>query len=302
MTETSAPRSLLSRWVHDLLVLGAILGIGIPLAPPVHAQKADRDMVRVASGRAGFTYRSVYAANLQKLMRGYEFVYLKSEGSGQNLDLLADGKANVAFAQADAWAQKVAADPGRYGKIILIGRVAPECVFIARRKGGPITGLDALAAQAAAGGATIAVGDEGSGMSSTWSYLSQRVPGLAAVKVDHTKGTLALNQLAVGGFDAVGWVTDPANTDQKMLRAVLANDELALMPIKDEKLLAPLKDGIRVYEARTIDVGEGRQKSGLETVCTSAMLFARSDAGSRLIDKLADELSLNLDKIAPSAR
>jgi len=138
-----------------------------------------------------------------------------------------------------------------------------------------------------------------SGMSSTWSYLTRRVPGLAAVGVDHTKGTLALNQLAVGGFDAVGWVTDPANSDQKMLRAVLANDALDLMPIKEETLLAPLKDGIRVYEQRTIEVGEGRRKTSLETVCTSAMLFTRKDAGSRLIDKLADELSLNLDKIAP---
>jgi TRAP-type uncharacterized transport system substrate-binding protein len=302
MTESPEPRSRFSRWIHALLVLGAILGAGIALALPAQAEKTDQDMVRIASGRAGFTYRSVYATNLQKLMRGYKFVYLKSEGSGQNLDLLADGKANVAFAQADAYAQKLESDPERYGKIMLVGRIAPECVYVARRKDGPITGLDALAAQAAAGKATVVVGDDGSGMSSTWSYLTQRVPGLAAVRVDHTKGTLALNQLAVGGFDAVGWVTDPSNGDQKMLRAVLANDALDLMPIKDETLMAPLKDGIRVYEPRTIEVGEGRRKTGLDTVCTSAMLFTRTDAGSRLIDKLADELSLNLDKIAPPAR
>lgn len=259
-------------------------------------------MIRVASGRKGFTYRSVYAPNLEKLMRGYKFLYVESEGSGQNLDMLADGKANVAFAQMEAYEEKRSADPKRYAKVLLIGRIAPECVYFARRKGGPITSLDSIAAKAASGGATVAVGDEGSGMAATWSYLRQRVPGLAAVKIDHTRGTLALNQLAVGAFDAVGWVTDPDNDDQKMLRAVLANDALELMPIKDAALLAPLPDGVRVYEARTVGIGGGAKgSSNLETVCTSAMLFTRTDAGSRLIDKLSDEVSLHRDKIAPRA-
>lgn len=276
-----------------------MLALVVGLSLPALAADVAPEMIRIASGRKGFTYRSVYAPNLEKLMRGYKFIYVESEGSGQNLDMLADGKANVAFAQMDAYEERRSADPKRFAKLLLIGRIAPECVYVARRKGGPVASLDAIAAKAASGGATVAVGDEASGMSATWSYLRQRVPGLAAAKIDHTRGTLALNQLAVGAFDAVGWVSDPGNDDQKMLRAVLANDALELMPIKDAALLAPLPDGIRVYEAQTVRVGSGAKGSSLETVCTSAMLFTRTDAGSRLIDKLSDEVSLHRDKIAP---
>ncbi len=310
MTESSALRR--PRLFRLLVVLFVVAGLAMPVfAGNVDKnidknvdKNIDKNMVRIASGREGFTYRSIYAPNLEKLMRGYKFLYVKSEGSGQNLEMLADGRANVAFAQMDAYQEKLASDPKRFGKVLLIGRIAPECIFVARRKDGTTTSLDSLAAKAAAGGATMAVGDEGSGMSSTWSYLRQRIPGLAAVEIDHTRGTLALNQLAIGAFDAVGWVTDPTNDDQKMLRAVLANDALELMPIKDVALVAPLPSGVRVYEARTVDVegAGGSKQSSLETVCTSAMLFTRTDADPRLIDKLSDEVSLNLDKILPHSR
>jgi len=267
------------------------------LALPTLAAAQD-EMIRIASGRKGFTYRAVYATNLEKLMRGYKVVYLPSEGSGQNLDLLAAGDANVAFAQADVYAEKLAADPDRYADVLVVGRLAPECVYVARRKENGVASLAALAAKAGeAGGAKIAVGSASSGMAGTWAYMRRRIAGLDRVAVDHTKGTLALNQLGVGGFDAVGWVTDPDNTDQKMLRALLANDALEMMPLVDPALVAPLPSGLQVYEARTVKLGGGMRAAKVETICTSAMLFTRKDAGSRLVDKLADVVSLQRDQI-----
>lgn len=264
---------------------------------------AEDEIVRIASGRKGFTYRSVYARNLEKLMRGYRIVYLPSEGSGQNLDLLADGDARIAFAQADVYAEKLASDPERYADVLVVGRLAPECVYIARRGEGGVASLAELAAKASAGGgARIAVGAASSGMSGTWEFLRRRIDGLAQVEVDHTRGTLALNQLEVGQLDAVGWVTDPDNPDQKMLRALLANDALELMPLVDPALVAPLPSGLAVYEARSVKLGDGLRAKKVETVCTSAMLFTRKDADSRLIDKLADVVSLHLDEIVPKKK
>ena len=80
--------------------------------------QADDSVIRIASGRKGFTYRAVYARNLEKLMPGYKFAYLPSEGSGQNLDLLAMGKADVAFAQADVFAVKQSQEAERYRDIL----------------------------------------------------------------------------------------------------------------------------------------------------------------------------------------
>lgn len=281
-----------------LLTLAAFVTVaGLP-----RTGTADDTLIRIASGRKGFTYRSVYARNLEKLMRGYKIVYLPSEGSGMNLDLLASGKANVAFAQADVYAEKVAARPDFYRDVVPIGRLAPECVYIARRKEGPGTTLSQLVGKANDGMATIAVGDAESGMYWTWVYMGRLIRGLDKVAVANERGTLSLNQLALGSLDAVGWVTDPNNEDQKMLRAVLANDRLELMPITDPALLAPAADGTQVYEAREVKVGGGIRGSKVETICTSAVLYARKDADPKLIDKLADVVSLDLDKIVPQKK
>jgi len=269
------------------------------LAAPLGAATADDTLVRIASGRKGFTYRAVYARNLEKLMRGYKIVYLPSEGSGQNLDLLAAGEANIAFAQADVYAEKRAGDPERYRDVLPIGRLAPECVYIARRKQEPKTTLESLAAGASKGRAVIAVGDAESGMSWSWAYIRRLMPGLSAVETSHESGTLSLNQLALGSLDAVAWVTDPNNVEQKMLRALLANDRLELMPVSDPALLVPHADGTVIYEARDVKVGGGLRGSKVPTICTSAVLFSRRDASERLIDKLADVVSLDLDKIVP---
>lgn len=260
---------------------------------------ADDTLIQIASGRKGFTYRSVYARNLEKLMRGYKIVYLPSEGSGQNLDLLAEGKANVAFAQADVYAEKIALDPERYRNVKVVGRLAPECVYMARRKDGPKATLDQLVGKALAGEATIAVGDADSGMMWTWAYMTRLIEGLDRVKVSNERGTLSLNQLALGSLDAVGWVTDPNNEEQKMLRALEANDRLELMPLDEPALLAPMADGTQIYEAREVKLGGGIRGTKVQTICTSAVLFTRKDADPKLIDKLADVVSLERDKIVP---
>jgi hypothetical protein len=140
--------------------------------------------------------------------------------------------------------------------------------------------------------AKIAVGPEPGGMSGTWSYLTLLDPSLANATVDHGGDTLALNQLVVGAYDAVGWVTDPKNLDHKLLRAVRSNDALGLMPIDDPRFASALPDGTRVYERRTVELEAGWRAAKLDTVCTSALVLARKDADPNPIRKLADIVSL----------
>jgi hypothetical protein len=138
-------------------------------------------------------------------------------------------------------------------------------------------------------------------MQGTWRYLVGLKPELAGVDVKTGTDTLAINQLAVGAFDAVGWVTDPRNHKHNMLRAVLSNETLALMELTDPALVSALPDGTQVYWQRTVKLTGSWRTPTLNTVCTSALIFAREDSDPKLVKKVADLVSLQLDAIVPQA-
>jgi TRAP-type uncharacterized transport system substrate-binding protein len=280
-----------------LLIAFALLLLAAPA--PVSAQ---HEQLVIASGEIGGTYRDVYAPGLGRLMYGYKVLQRSSSGSGENLELLASGNADLGFAQADVYAGKLAADPGRYGDLLVVGKLADECIYVAYRKAGRVATLGQLAGPATSRPIVVAAGPEASGSRGTWNYLARIVPGLERVEVRPEEGTLALNQLAAGAYDAVVWVTDPVNFDHYNLRAVLSNDALEVMTLDDPSLVKALADGTEVYRSRTVKLGEGWRAAKLATVCTSAMVFARKDADPKLLRKAADAVALHLREIVPRPR
>ena len=268
------------------------------LAPAALAAQ-DAGVVWIASGAPGGTYRDAYASNLQRELRGYKVFHRETSGSGENLDLLADGEVDIGFAQADIYAARLKREP-RFAGLVKLGKLADECVYIAYRAHGEVRSLAQLAEPVGDRPARIAVGPEQSGMRGTWQYLTLLDPKLARASALEGSGTLALNQLLVGAFDAVGWVTDPGNLEHKLLRAVRANDELQLMALDDDALASSLPDGTRIYSIETVETDSSWRPKKLRTACTSAMLFARSDADPELVSKLADLLSLHRNRIVPA--
>jgi hypothetical protein len=179
----------------------------------------------------------------------------------------------------------------------VIGKLADECVYIAYRKAGPVTDLKGLGNSVGGRPPRIAAGAAEGGMNGTWNYLTILDPSLAAAEVVNEGDTLALNQLAVGSFDAVGWVTDPTHIDHNMLRTVMANDELEIMNLNAPELVAALPDGTRIYSARTVKLSKSWPAPKVKTICTSAFMLTRKDAKPALINKLADVLSLDLPRL-----
>ena len=277
------------RFIAALSLMVLVLSSSIALA--------ERPKLWIASGLSGGTYRSVYAQNLATLMRDYESLHQTTSGSGANLDLLVDGKVDVAFSQADVYAARRTSDPDRYAELLVIGKLADECVYIAHRKAGPVLNLEGLGKPVGERPARIAAGAAEGGMDGSWSYLTILDPSLTAAEVVYEGDTLALNQLAVGSFDAVGWVTDPGNLDHRMLKAVMGNDELHIMNLNAPELVAPLPDGTRIYEARTVKLSQSWPTPKIKTVCTNALMLTRKDAKPGLINKLADLVSLNRDRL-----
>lgn len=265
---------------------------------------AQPQQLRIASGEIGGTYRDVYAPGLGRLLSGYKVLHRSTSGSGENLDLLASGQVDLGFAQADVYAARLAADAGRYANLVVVGKLADECIYVAHRKQGRVTTWAQLVGNEATAGRplTVATGPEGSGSRGTWGYLTTIAPGLASVELNAGEGTLALNQLAAGAYDAVVWVTDPTNFDHHSLRAVLSSDALDLMPLADPGLTRSLPDGTTVYGPRDVALGSGWRAPSVATICTSALVFARKDADARLLRNAADAIALKLRDIVPSNR
>lgn len=261
---------------------------------------AEKYELWIASGLPGGTYRSVYATNIERLMPDYKFFYNKSTGSADNLELLAAGKADLALAQADVYAAKLAADPEQFKDLMVLGQLAEECLFLAYRRNGKLQAFETLLEEPDEEVVyTIAVGAEKGGMAGTWDYMVSIKPELAHVKIDHMGDTLALNQLAVGRYDMVGWVTDPTNYRHKMLKATLANQALQLMNVQETSLVSSLPNGTKIYHADAVKLSEGWRAAKLNTICTSGLLFARQDADPKLLNRVADLISLDLDRIVP---
>ena len=281
---------------------GPTLLLSALLASASAAQDLLDRNVRIASGRPGKTYHNVYAANLHRTLTEFDVRYVLSAGSSENLQLLVDDKADLGFVQADVWAGALREDPDRYADLVLIGRLADECVYVARREDGPVQQLAALKGSVEGRAPRVAVGDREGGAHATWRFFSKLDPGYAAAEVDHTGGNLAPNQLGTGRFDAVMWVTDPKNLDHKMLSGVRQNSALALMPVDDPGLDHAMPDGTRIYERRTVRTSGGFFDSGLfasklDTLCTSALMLGRKDLNPMLMQRVTELLSLDREEI-----
>jgi hypothetical protein len=255
------------------------------------AQAGEKASVLIASGESGGTYRSIYAKNFERQLHDYDVFHRKTTGSGENLELLISGKADAAFVQADIYAAHLRGAPERFENVVLVGRIATECVYIAYRSGGAVKSLDQLGQPVGDRRAKIAVGPELGGASGTWSLLATLDPALANTVVDHGGDILALNQLAVGAYDAMIWVTDPKNLKHKLLQAAHSNKALKLMPIENPKLVYTLPSGVKIYEPHTVALEEGWRGEELNTICTSALVLARKNGDPRFIQKLAEIVS-----------
>ena len=239
------------------------------------AASAQDARISIASGVSGGTYRGVYAADLEKQLTDYTVIHRLSSGSGENLEMLADGRAAFGFAQADVYAVRLAADPERFGDLTVLGRLGVECLFIAVRKDGPIHTLAELGGSVGDRPPEIAIGPPQGGASGTWQHLALLAPGLTAAIAHPVGDRMALRYLERGTFDAVVWVTDPSNFDHRMLRAVRESAQLELLDVDDEAFTSTLPDGSQVYETGQVRV----EKNGTptQTVCTSAILLAGSE-------------------------
>ena len=266
-----------------------------------HGQGPDGTL-RLATGPTGQTYHRVYGVRLRRFLRQFDVSFRVTEGSIRNVEMLASGEADIAFAQADVYASAVRRHPERYGNILVLGRLADECVYVAHSLEGPVGAFEDLKQPVRGRAPRVAVGPRESGGSYTWTHLAGLEPGLEQVTVESMGGTLAFNKLAGGVIDAAVWVTDPTNLEHEMLRAVKADRDLALMDVNDPRLEYTIPGGPRIYEVKKVRIGGGWFRTQLfapriETLCTAALVLARRSTNPQVLDIVTNALSIHRDQL-----
>lgn len=236
----------------------------------------------LAAGVPGGTYYDVYGAGLEEPVGRWMIERRATSGSTENLDLLVAGEVDLALAQLDVLASRVAEEPDVFGPLVVVRPLADECVFVAYRRDGNVQTFADLAQNQGERAARVSLGAAGGGMAATWNYIASLSPEHAQADIDEREGVVALEALAAGDVDAVAWITDPRNPEHATLKALLANPDLGLLDIADERLLSVRHGSFPVYSGRRVPVA-GAPEVVVETICTPALLVASPDSPVGLI-------------------
>lgn len=247
------------------------------------------DPATIAGGMPGGTYYGVYGNNLMQVLKakGHDTHVLETKGSMDNLQKLANGEAQLGFAQLDAYA-KYLKDGGKQMEII--GSLGKECGYLIVKKDGKVTSEKDLRKVK---DATIAIGDEGSGSAVMWQYMTALVPDYKNARIAYVGGTRAINQIGTpGGSDAFLFVTAPGNPNHKLIQAVNANKDLKFVEIDKGGLDSKLPDGKQVYEFEKIPICSG-WGCNYETICTASYIFASPTATEKVLNAVSDVMAMS---------
>jgi len=249
---------------------------------PLAAAAEDR-VARLASGIEGGTYHDVVARQLNEKVEGWRFENRATRGSTDNLDLLSTSEVELAITQSDVFASRILEEPEVFGDLVVLGGISEECVFVARRKEDGIDGFVDLSKPVGERAAIVNVGPRQTGMAESWNYICALMPEQADADLDNASGVEALERLATGDVEAVGWVTAPSNPDHVLTKTVRDDARFDFVALDDERLESKLTDGMRVYQIRRVPIPGTAGKRSVETVCMTSLLVVRPDADPDLV-------------------
>ena len=214
-----------------------------------------------------------------------------SKGSVMNFDRLMSGEASIAIAQKDAFLYYLGKHKDAKGKIEVIGDLGKECVYIVAKKGGKLDDDSDLQQK----GVKIATGRLGSGSKITYEYMSKLEKGFAKATVVQDGGMKAISKVLSGDVDASMYMLTPSTTN-KIIKTVMNNDQLFFLPVKDWDLNDKF-EGKPIYTFEKMITKKGFFNDKVKTICTSATIFAINSLDDTTMDRLADAVINNKNRI-----
>ena len=278
----------------------AAMIIALSMTQTVHAEPA-----KVAGGKEGGNYARV-AANLVDALKDYSeyrgsntpVILPPTGGSGENLDLLNEGKADVAPVQADVFMYYVRKYPAARSNLEIVGTLpTKECLYLITRKDGDITSADDIEDEKA----RVVIGNPNSGQNISWQYISSLHKEYAKPETTSKDGDRALNKVETGGefgFDAY-FFTFAANIDNPIMQSVNApGKNLQFVDFDDSDLNDKLPNGRAVYTFEDVLVKYSGRDREVTVPCTSTLLVINSNIDEKLADRIASIAGKNINRIA----
>ncbi|RFU40916.1 TRAP transporter substrate-binding protein [Actinomadura logoneensis] len=248
-------------------------------------------LLRLATGEKGGPYQALgdrFAAELRR--GGFRTSVLPTNASVQNLAMLADGRADLAFALADSADRAVR---GEHLPAAALARMYMNHVHLVVRADSPVRRVTDLA------GRPVSLGADGSGTAVT----AERVLAVASLSRPARPVRYGLDRsiqaLVSGGIAAAFWsggVPTPA------LAGLARRVPVRLVPL-DEPLVARLRRAYGpVYEPATVPARAYGESGPVQTAGTASYLMCRTTLPERVAFHVTERLFSSRDRLqAPEA-
>ncbi|MFC1672542.1 TAXI family TRAP transporter solute-binding subunit [Pseudomonadota bacterium] len=199
-----------------LITLGLLITIAGFVLAYQFVEPSPPKTITIASGSktgAYFQYANRYAEILRR--DGIELRVLNTQGSVDNIKLLTEGQADVAFVQGGVGNAEEQPD------VVSLGSLYFEPLWVFVKTTSPVTKLSDLA------GKPIAAGSQGSG---TWAVVRQLMEQngvkTSGPNIKHLSSADGARALFAGGVEAAFFVTSPSSP---LMRDLLAAKDLRLV-------------------------------------------------------------------------
>ncbi len=276
---------MVGRWVVGRrTVLRAALAAGTAVTLPGCASEFAATRLRIATGsRLGVYYglgSALSSAWRDQLGLAEPPVVISTDGSLENVDLLAAGAADVVFSQVDVAAQRlVGRTPEDPAAPRALARIYDDVLHLVVPASSPITGVPALR------GARVSVGAPDSGVS----LVARRVldaAGLAAAEIRGEQLGLddSVAAMEQGRIDAFFWSGGLPTPAVEGLAAALP---IRLIDLDEDGVLGALTDRYPVYSAGTVPA---QSYAGLTAPVTTMLVRNFLLVGAAMPEALAAAL------------
>jgi len=220
-------------------------------------------------------------------------VVTSTDGSINNLQLLADRKADVAFNQIDTAADRLTRTaPGDPAAIRALARIYDDVVHVVVPAASPLTSVTQLR------GARVALGSPGSGVL----FMAQRVLGALGIAPDkdlqasHIGLDAAVVALREGGIDAFFW---SGGVPTRGVADLAASEPIRLLTVQDD--LARIHLAYPEYAPGTVPVGTYGLTKAVTTLLLRNVLLVRAEMPDDVAYALVAALFSRQEQIAQSS-
>lgn len=279
--------------MRTVAAVAAILLVAGTLTACEGEPRARLDRLVIAAGEAGDVYSALGRAFAEaaKDRLSVDAQVLTTGGSVDNLNLVAEGRADIGFATADAVANAAQGDlPFPSARpVVALARLYEDYLQIVTRETreiGPVSDLV---------GRTVSVGAPGSGTeviaTRVLAAAGQGLDDVNAVKLGPARSAEALRSGRVDAFFAVGGLPMP------MLQQLAERQPIQLIHLEPDEVEDLQTRFGEYYQTRTIPVGAYGMEYAVETLGVPNILFVRRDMPEDVAYQLTELLFTEKDRL-----